>query len=174
MSDAITGVVRVVHMLSAVTWVGGAFLWGMLIAPRVLARGPPAIRRPFAEAVIPAMTRFFMIAGVLTLLSGIVLVGMIFGWGDYFDAFEGANGYGVALTLGALAGIAMAIVGFGMSAPTGAKMLRAMQGVQGPPTEAQQAQMAALGKKLGILGMTTILLGTIAVIGMAWAVNVAR
>lgn len=174
MSDAVTGLVRLLHIFSAVTWVGGAFLWSMLIAPRLLRDGPPPIRRPVAEAVIPAITRFFQIAAVLALASGIVLVGMIWGWGDYFDAFQAPDGYGSALAIGALAAIGMAIVGLGVIAPTGKKMLATMQGIQGAPTPAQQAELAALGKKSGMLGMVVVLFGSVALVGMVWAVNVIR
>lgn len=174
MSDAITGIVRVVHIVTAVAWVGGALLWGNVIAPRVLARGPPQIRRPFAEAVIPAMTRYYKIVAGLAILSGFVLVGMLWGWEDYFGAFQAPGGYGAALGLGTLSAIAMAIVGFGIIAPTGKKLIAAMQGASTPPTPEQQAQMGAMGKKLGTMGMVVVALGTLAAIAMAWAVNVVR
>lgn len=173
MSDAITGIVRVIHIVTSVAWVGGALLWGNIVAPRVLARGPPAIRRPFAEAVIPAMTRYYMIVGPLAILSGFVLLGMIWGWGDYFAAFQ-AGAYGGALGLGALAGVAMAVIGFGIIAPTGKKLIATMQTINGPPTPEQQATLGALGKKVGIMGMLVMTFGVIAAIAMAWAVNVVR
>lgn len=173
MSDAATGLVRLLHILSAVTWVGGAFFWSMVIAPRVLQRGPPAIRRPFAEAVIPAITRFFQISGGLAILSGILLVGMIWGWGNFADAFQG-GAYGTWLGIGAVSAIAMAIVGFGIVAPAGRRLLATMQTVNGPPTEAQQAQLAALGKRIGMMGMLVVLFGTLAIVGMTLAVNVVR
>lgn len=174
MSDAITGLVRLIHIFFAVAWVGGVFFWSMLIAPRLLRDGPPPIRRPVAEAVIPAITRFFKVSAVLALASGIVLVGMIWGWAKYFDAFQAGGGYGPALSIGALAAIGMAIVGFGIVAPTGQKMLATMQGIQGPPTPAQQAELAALGKKSGMMGMVVTALGSIAIVGMVWAVNAIR
>lgn len=172
-SDATTGLVRLVHVFSAITWVGGAFFWSMVIAPRIMQRGPPAIRRPFAEAVIPAVTRFFQIAGGLAILSGIVLVGMIAGWDNYFDVFRG-GAYGTWLGLGAVAAIGMAIVGFGIIAPAAHKLLATMATINGPPTDAQQAQIGALGKRMGMMGMLVVLLGSLAIVGMVLAVNVVR
>lgn len=176
MADVITGLVRSVHVFTAIMWVGGAFLWSMVIAPRILKNGPPPIRRPFAEAVVPAITRYFQIVGGLAILSGFVLVGMIWGWSDYFAVFQpgGAepSGYGAALGLGAAAAIGMAIVGFGIVAPTAKKMVATMQTINGPPTQAQQDQMAAIGKKMGMMSMLVMLLGSLAILGMAWAVNV--
>jgi uncharacterized membrane protein len=174
MADAVTGIVRIVHIVTAVMWVGGALLWGMLIAPRILRDGPPQIRRPFAEAVIPALTRYYMIVGPLAILSGFVLVGMLWGWDDYAGAFQRGGGYGAALGLGALSAIAMAIVGFGIIAPSGKKLLAAMASASTPPTPEQGAQLGALGKKIGIMGTLVVLFGTLAMVCMAWAVNVVR
>lgn len=175
MADMVTGLVRLVHIFSAITWVGGAFLWSMVVAPRVLRDGPPAIRRPFAEAVIPAITRFFQIAGGLAILSGLVLVGMIWGWSDYFAVFQPGSAapatYGMWLGLGATSAIAMAIVGFGIVSPTAKKLLATMQSVNGPPTQAQQDQLAALGKKIGMMSGLVMLFGSLAIVGMAFAVN---
>lgn len=170
----LTGVVRVFHIVTSVAWVGGALLWGNVIGPRVMAKGPPQIRRPFAEAVIPAMTRYYQIVASLALLSGILLVGMIWGWSDYFAAFQAPKGYGPALGIGALSAIAMAIVGFGIIAPTGKKLIAAMQAASTPPTPAQQTDLAAMGKKVGMMGMLVMVFGTIAAICMAIAVNAGR
>ncbi|HET6403344.1 MAG TPA: hypothetical protein VFH78_01750 [Candidatus Thermoplasmatota archaeon] len=175
MADAITGIVRVIHIVTSVAWVGGALLWGNIIAPRVLQRGPPQIRRPFAEAVIPAMTRYYMIVASLAILSGLVLVGQIWGWGNYGQAFqEPTGGYGLWLGIGAVSAIVMAIIGFGIIAPTGKKLVAFMGTMNGPPTPEQQAQLGAMGKKLGIMGMLVMLFGTVAAVGMAMAVNVFR
>jgi uncharacterized membrane protein len=173
MADAVTGIIRVIHIVSSVAWVGGALLWGNVIAPRVMARGPPQIRKPFAEAVIPAMTRYYMIVASLAILSGLLLVTRLFP-GDFSGAFQAPGGYGMALGIGAVSAIAMAIIGFGIIAPTGKKLIAAMGAASTPPTPEQGAQLGALGKRIGIMSMLVILFGTIAMIGMAWAVNVMR
>ena len=173
MHDPLAAVVRVIHIVTAVAWVGGALLWGNIIGPRVMARGPPAIRRPFAEAVIPAMTRYYQIVASLAIVSGFVLVGQVNGWGDYFGVFRSGQ-YGLWLGLGALSAIAMAVVGFGIIAPTGKKMLAAMAKINGPPTDAQQAELGALGKKVGMMSMLVMAFGTLTALAMALAVNVVR
>jgi len=53
-------------------------------------------------------------------------------------------------------------------------MLAAMQTINAPPTPAQQEQMGALGKKMGMMSMGVMLFGRVAIIGMAWAVNAIR
>lgn len=174
MSDGITGIVRIVHIVSAIAWVGGALLFGNIIGPRVLQRGPPTLRKPFLEAVLAAMTRYYMIVGPLAILSGLVLVGQLWGWGSYADAFQAPGGYGLWLGIGAISAIVMAIVGFGVIAPTGKKLLAAMSKMTGPPTDAQQAELGAMGKKIGISSMLVMVFGTLTAISMALAVNVVR
>lgn len=173
MADAVTGVIRVIHILTGVMWVGGALLWGMVIAPRALRDAPPPMRRPFAETVVPAISRYQMIVASLAILSGLVLVGMVWGWADYFGAFQSGT-YGAALGVGAVAAIAMAIVGFGVIAPTAKKLVAAMQTASTPPTPEQAANLGAIGKKIGMMSGMVLLLGTITAVAMAWAVNAIR
>jgi len=177
MSDTLTWVVRYVHILSAVTWLGATMLFSMLIAPRVLRNGPPAIRRPFLEAILGPLTRYFGVAAGLTMLSGFLLVGQIYGYSNIGDAFQvKANGYGTALGIGVTSAILMAIVGFGIVGRTGAKMLATMQAMPAgaPPPAEKQAELMAMGKRMGMFSMLTVLLGAIALGGMVWAVNAIR
>lgn len=177
MADALVWFIRFVHIFSGVMWIGGAFLWGMLIAPTVLQRGPPMIRRPFLEAVLAKFTRYMIIAGALTILSGFLVLGGIWGFDQIGATFQ-RGGYGLALGIGAVAAIVMYVEGWFVIKPTGEKLLKLMQSMPAPtpgsPPPQPPAELAALGKKLGIASMTTLLLGTIALGAMAWAVNVYR
>ena len=170
---------RFLHILSGVAWVGGAFLYSMVVAPRILQRGPPPLRRPFLEAVMEPVTRYFYVAGILTLVTGFLVMGRMWGFSNIDAQFQRA-GYGYALSVGVLAAVGMGVVGFGMIAPTGKKMLARMQAMPAsapgappaPPPPEVQAEMAAMGKRIGILSMLNVLLGTVALGAMAWAVVV--
>lgn len=180
MADALTWVFRFVHIASAVTWVGGAALWTMIIAPNVLQRGPPPLRRPFLEATLAKVTRFFISSAILTILTGLVLMGVLVSWENLIDVFQGGGdyppSYGIALGIGLVASVIMAIEGTAIIQPTGKKLLATMQSVPpgALPSPETQAQLAALGKKVGIAGMTTMVLGFVALGAMVWAVNVVR
>lgn len=175
MADALTWVIRFLHILSGVTWVGGAFLWGMVIAPNVLQRGPPPIRRPFLEAALKPFTRMMIVSGGLTIVTGFWTMGLIVGFSNIATTFQQVS-YGIALGLGALMAILMYVEGWLVIKPTGEKLLATMQTVPPgqPPSEATQKELAALGKKIGIASMTSLLMGTIALGAMAWAVNSVR
>lgn len=173
MATPLDWVFRFLHILSGVMWVGGAALWSMVIAPRVLRDGPPAIRRPFLEAVLAAVTRYFTIAGIVTILSGFVVLALLRD-GDVFGGFQGGS-YGIALSIGLLASIVMLIEGLFVIKPTARSLLAEMQKLPpGPPTGPPPEAIPRLGKKLGIAGMASMLVGTIALGAMAWAVNVVR
>lgn len=177
MADVFTWIVRFLHIFSGVMWVGGAFLWGMVVAPNVLQRGPAMIRRPFLEAVLAKLTRYMIVAGSLTILSGFWVMGLIVGWDGISEAFQ-IPGYGLALGIGAIAAIAMYVEGWLVIKPTGEKLLKIMQAMPAPapgaPPAAPPAEIPQLGKKLGIAGLTSMILGAVALGAMVWAVNVVR
>ncbi|HWH08086.1 MAG TPA: hypothetical protein VNX21_02735 [Candidatus Thermoplasmatota archaeon] len=175
MADAFTWVVRFLHILSAVIWVGGSFTWGMVIAPRILQRGPPPIRRPFLEAALGPFTRLMIVSGALTILTGFWTMGLLVGFDGIAAAFQGSS-YGIALGVGVVLAIAMYLEGWFIIKPTGERILATMQTVPPgqPPSEATQKELAALGKKVGIASLTNLVMGTLALGAMAWAVNVVR
>lgn len=174
MDDTFAWLFRYLHIMSGVIWVGGAALWTMIIAPNVLQRGPPPIRRPFLEAVLAKFTRMMMASSVLTILTGFVVMGIIVGWDSIVDVFQNGGAYGIALGVGVVAAIVMTIEGFAVIAPTGKKLLAKMQSLDGPPTPEDQAELGAMGKKVGIAGLTSLVLGFVALGAMVWAVNAVR
>ncbi len=171
-------VIRFLHVLSGVAWVGGAFFWAMVIAPRVLARGPPPLRRPFLEAVLGGVTRYFYVAGAMTIVTGFWVLGLLGGFSNIGSAFR-IKGYGTALGLGVVMAVGMLIEGVWIITPTAKKLLAMMQALPTPepgapptpPAPEVQAEMAKLGKELGMASMTSVLMGTIAIGAMTWAVN---
>jgi hypothetical protein len=78
----------------------------------------------------------------------------------------------LTLTLGAITGIAGAFVGFGVQAPTSARLGQVSQSVAkagGPPTQAQLAEIAVCQRRLGFGGRLTAVLLAFTVIFMASA-----
>lgn len=182
MSSTIVWVLRFLHILAGVSWVGGAFLWSMVIAPRLLARGPQPIRRPVLEALIDAVPRFFAGSGIATIVFGVLLVGAIAGWANFFSTFTDTGGYGDALGVGLVLALVALVVGFAVITPTAKRMLAVLQSLPAPapgappapPPASVQQELQALGRRLGIASMMTVVLGTIIVGAMAWAVNYVR
>jgi len=181
MGDTVSWLIRFAHILFGVAWVGGSFLWGMIIAPNVLQRGPPMIRRPFLEAVLAKFTRFMIIGSLGTIITGFWVMGLIVGFPNIGSVFSTGT-YGYALGVGVVCAVIMALEGFLVIKPAGAELLKTMQSVPAPapgappapPSPEVQAKLAGLGKKIGIASMTNLALGTIALGAMAAAVNLFR
>jgi uncharacterized membrane protein len=185
MASTLLWVLRFLHIISGVAWVGGAFIWVMVISPRLLKNGPPPIRRPVMEALVHAVPRYFYAAGGATILWGVLLLGTTYGWANFGAVLQGTyagKSYGYALGVGLVLAILMLLEGIFVITPTADKMLATMQslpapapgGPPSPPPPAVQAQLAAFGKKLGISGVLNVAMGTLAIAAMTWAVNQVR
>ena len=178
MGSTLVWVFRFLHIVSAVAWVGGAIIWTMVIAPRLLRDGPPAIRRPVIEALIGAVPRYFHAVGGATIGFGILLLGQLVGWANFSATLQGiylGTSYGYAIGLGLILAVAMFLEGFLIIEPTIKKLLATMQAQPpGPPSAQAQAALAALGKKMAIAGISSVTMGVIALGAMTWAVNQVR
>lgn len=178
MASTLLWVFRFLHILSAVAWIGGAFVWGMVIAPRLLAKGPMLIRRPVLEALVVPLPRFFHSAGIATLVFGVLLLGDMYGWSQFASTLQ-AGSYGAALGAGIVLAVIMVTTGFVVIEPTIKKLLATVQSIPAPspgsppspPPVAVQAQLASLGKRMRMAGMAQVLMGTLALIAMTWAVS---
>lgn len=73
MADAVYGAVKVLHVVCATLWVGGA-AWDAFVVRRALGRAPPDTRRNFGAQLVAPTARLLNAAGGLTVLSGLVLV----------------------------------------------------------------------------------------------------
>ncbi len=168
MADTVTWIARFIHVFSGVMWVGGIFLWGMVVMPSVAKRVAAPARGPFMSVVLPRVARYFAIAGFVTIISGLWVMGLILD--DFGAIFKqmGTTDWGRMLANGM--SVAVLMLGIGiyimMIVP---KYLSAMANVTPgtPPPEGA----AKLQKRIMILAMTNLTLGIIALGIMAWAVN---
>lgn len=175
MAGTFAFVIRFLHIVSGVMWIGGLFLWAMVITPRIMRNGPPQIRLPFMDAVIGGVTRYFNTAAAVTIVTGLWTMGLLGGW-DLADEFRGAGempaAWGIGLGVGLASAIALGLLGTLVVQPSARKLIAAMKAAtpgSPPPPEVQ-----ALGKRMGMASMAGLLLGTIALGAMAWAVNYVR
>jgi putative copper export protein len=106
--DTLMVIMRIIHIFAGVFWVGSTFLVLGFIEPTVAATGESG--RQFMS-YLGMKTRFspvMALAGTLSLLSGLVMYYII------FDVSTNglSSGYGLSLTIGAIAGIIALIAGF--------------------------------------------------------------
>ena len=166
--NILMSVLRFIHIFSGVLWVGSAFFNVLFVQPSV--RGTGAEGQKMNQFMIQKtrLTSYVYGMATLNILAGLILYFIISGLRLSFLR----SGYGLVLTIGALAGmVSWVVVVFlvrGIFTRMGAigKMIQA-QG--GPPTPEQAGEMRALGMRLSSLGNYGLIFMTISVLGMSIA-----
>ena len=136
-------VLRLIHVLAGVFWVGGALAMNFFITPTIMATAEAG--QKFMGHLM-TQTKFSMmmtIAGLSAVLAGFALY-----WIDSngFTSEWMMAGPGIGFGIGAV----FALVGFGagiMIPRGGAAMAKLAAQFKGAPTPEQRAQMAALQKR---------------------------
>ena len=161
-------VLRLLHILGGIFWVGTTLFFVLFFEPVIKAAGP-------AGGTIMgklALTRFSPVMGLSSSLT--VVAGFLMYWNDS-NSFQGnwiLSTPGIVLTIGSIAGILASIVGLGFQMPASARIAalqKEMQAAGGPPEPAQLAELQALTKKISTASCWGAVLMVIAVIGMAGA-----
>lgn len=159
---------RIIHIFSGVFWVGSAFFMVSFVTPSVIATG--AEGQKFMQQ-LSFRTRFastMLLVAVLAILSGLVMYWQIFEF--RLDALS--TGYGLMLTLGAIA----AFIGFVVAYFMQNRNIRRMKAISdsmamagGPPTPEQQAEMKSLSATVIRGGQITSVFLALALLGMSIA-----
>lgn len=159
---------RVIHIVSGVFWTGTAMFTVLFLIPAVRALGPaggPVMQQIAEKRKLPI---YFMIAGVLTILSGIGLYSKASGG---FSNQWMRSGPGMTFGIGAVFALLAMTVGMTVAGPT-AKKVGALAGAianAGRPTPEQQAEMGRLQARMGMAGALGAVLLVCATIAMAVA-----
>ena len=156
---------RLAHIFSGVFWVGAALAMFFFINPAVRATAETG--QKFMGYIL-TQSRFsavMLIAGWTTVIAGTILY-----WidsGGFTSAWMMA-GPGIGFGIGGTFGLVGLIAG-GMIPGTGAAMGKLAATFKGPPTSEQQAQMAALSKRMATISIVNIVCLIAATVLMATA-----
>src|SRR5438874_1607809 len=124
--DIVMIVLRLIHILTGVFWVGGSFMLMSYVVPAANAAGPAGGQ--FMQRFMQGNAqRAILSAGGLNVLAGVLLylrdsAGLQLSWIT--------SPVGLTFTVGALAAIAALIYGGAVTAPAGARMGRLGQEMQ--------------------------------------------
>ena len=167
--DTYMVVLRIVHILAGVFWVGAALTTILFLQPTAREVGPAA--GPFMAHLAgkKRLVDWVLRAAGLTILAGALMYWRVSGGLDW-DWITTA--YGLSLTIGALCAIAAFSLGLSVVRPTIMATLaigREVAASGGPPTPEQGAQLQALQKRGHAVGQVIVPLLVIAVGGMAGA-----
>ncbi|MCP4359275.1 MAG: hypothetical protein GY796_14780 [Chloroflexi bacterium] len=158
---------RLTHILAGVAWAGGAFLLTGFVTPAAQKSGPAGGQVMQQMSGPGKMPSFMTAVALLTTLSGLYLFDVRSG---HFNMDWITTPVGIALSIGALAGIAAFLHGLFATGPLTKKVAalgQEMAANQGPPSPEQLAQMGKLQEKLARNGRISALLLLITVGGMS-------
>jgi uncharacterized membrane protein len=159
-------ILRLVHIVSGVIWVGSAVLMAGVILPAARSVGG-ASQSLMKELMRPSRLPAAMgLAALLTALSGIGLFARIYG------ASWMTSHAGVALATGGLAAIAAAVVGPALGRPTGRRLAVLAAEVNragGRPSLEQEAELERLSTRTVVAARAVAALLLFAASAMATA-----
>ncbi|MBA2632612.1 MAG: hypothetical protein H0U86_06375 [Chloroflexi bacterium] len=163
--DVLAVVLRIVHIVCGVLWVGGAALFFFYIEPTMNKLGPDAEK--FVDEMINRRKApiYFVTVSTLTVLAGVVLY-----WRDFGGI--STSTFGSALGLGGLAAF-IAWLGGNLLIPQTLGKLGAIAGEMkaagGPPSGELMARMHATQQRLRLVGAVDLILLGFSVAAMAAA-----
>ena len=167
--DTYMVVLRVVHILAGVFWVGAALTTILFLQPTAHEVGPAA--GPFMAHLAgkKRLVDWVLRAAGLTILAGVLMYWRVSGGldGDWIGSAEG-----LSVTIGALCGIAAFSLGLTVVKPTIMATLaigREVAASGGTPTPEQGAKLQALQKRGKDIGQIIVPLLIVAVAAMAAA-----
>jgi uncharacterized membrane protein len=136
-------VLRLIHIVGGVFWLGSAFTMFFFVGPAVQATGESGLKVVQHMMTKAQVSQRIMAASILTVLSG--------GWlywidSDGFSSAWTRSGAGWGFGIGGL--LALIGLAFGMQVGRNNRALAGLAGsLQGPPTQEQREKMAAIQKR---------------------------
>lgn len=158
-------VLRLIHIVGGVFWLGSAFTMFFLVGPAVQAAGEGGMKVMQYMMTKARASQRIMAAAILTVLSG--------GWlywidSDGFSSGWTRSGAGLGFGLGGI--LALIGLGFGMQVGRNSRALAGLAGgMQGPPSEEQRRQIEAIQKRADGLSKISSLALLLALACMATA-----
>lgn len=138
-------IVRLLHVLFGVFWVGSVLFTVLILKPR-LARLGASFEKPVMGALMPRVVPAMFASAITVFVTGSILTFNMRA-GDIGSLLT--TGWGLMIFLGIVATVGAMAVGLGGLAPTGIQMGKISDQLDGlPPTPAQAATLARLGRRM--------------------------
>lgn len=167
--DTYMVVLRIVHILAGVFWVGAALTTLLFIQPTAREVGPAAGPFMLHLAGRKRLIDFVLGAAGLTVLAGLLMYWRVSGG---LDPDWIGSAPGISLTVGSLCAIAALAIAGSIVRPTIMTTVaigNAVAASGAPPTPEQATQLQALQHRSHAVGKVIVPLLIVAVIGMAAA-----
>ena len=141
--DILVLILRLLHIIGGVFWVGGAVAMNFFVAPTMRATGDAG--KQFAGHLISRtpFSPFMMYSGIASIVAGFILYGIDSNW---FTSAWQSSGPGIGFGLGALFALIGMVTGI-MNGSNNRKMGALGAQIQGKPTPEQSARLGAIQKQ---------------------------
>lgn len=162
-------VLRLVHIISGVFWVGAVMFATLLLAPTLQALGPGSGPVMNQLVKVRKMPMIMMLSSFLTIGAGVWLL-MIDAAGQ--PGVWMSSGTGMTFGTGGVFAILALIVGMAVNAPASKRLAAigtAAAARGGPPTAEEQAEIQRLQGRLSLAGKIVMVLLLLATAAMAIA-----
>ena len=163
--EALKIVLRIVHIVTGVLWVGGAALFFFYVEPTINKLGPDAERFVDELIVRRKAPRYFIVISTLAVAAGVILY-----WLNWLPAATTLPG--LTFGIGGLAAIA-AWLGGAILIPRALHEVAAIGGEMktagGPPSAELMGRMHTAQERLRTYGLLDLVLLLFAVVAMATA-----
>jgi len=161
-------ILRIIHIFCGVFWVGFGLFNVFFLQPTVKALGPDGQKTMQHLSQKTRLLSTVYTAATLTMLSGITIYWIQFGFNLAFLS----SGYGIVLSTASISGIVGWFIAVLISRGIFGKMKIISGQIQSsgnPPNPEQAGQMQALVARLGKMGKTAVTFMLIALLGMSIA-----
>lgn len=162
MDPNITALLRALHIVAGIIWVGFVLFQTFYLMPAINNTDTAGLRVMSKMGKLPGFAIALPAAALIATLAGLALYGMG-SWHQFLNTLGG-----VFLTIGAIAGLMMFGHGFGLSAVTN-KFLKAVgswQQAGEPDSGNEYNQVRELGARLQRNARISTIMGIITVLGM--------
>jgi len=141
--DILVLILRLLHIIGGVFWVGGAVAMNFFVAPTMRATGDAG--KQFAGHLMgkTQFSQFLMYSGIASIVAGFILYGIDSNW---FTSEWQSSGPGIGFGVGALLALVGMVTGI-MNGSNNRKMGSLGAQIQGKPTPEQAARLAAIQKQ---------------------------
>jgi uncharacterized membrane protein len=167
--DVYMVVLRIVHILAGVFWVGSALVMFLFLQPAASEVGPAAAPLMMNLAQKKRLPDIVLAASGLTILAGALMYWRVSGG---FDPDWIGSAFGIAITIGSLCAIAAVALGASIVRPAMMRIAaigQAAAAAGGGPTPEQGAEIQALQQRARATSNVIVPLLILAVVAMASA-----
>jgi uncharacterized membrane protein len=161
-------ILRVIHILFAIFWMGSTIFLVSFVQPAVAATGPEGQKFMQQLGLRTRMSVALGISGLLVALSGLAMIWRLSG----FETAWLSSGYGETLVAGGIFGIAALAVGYTYQGRSSSRMKVLMDQAQaagGPPGPEVMGEIQAQAHRVQTGARLTAVLLTLAAVAMAIA-----